>query len=300
MIIKYWEYYNKVSLSALDISMAVECFHGTFPIQPDSTLPLPTERCTPEDGICYYSLSMGGGQATAQLGCWPTQSSVQLAWWGIPECKNEVERLICLCLETLCNGMIPTAKEIIPEGEDVQGLVMLVLILIPVVMIALAIYCMYKLKLTKNLNSDHNAQLENGEKEKYMQQEQGSFYVGHHSPRDYSYHLCPPSSPHSSQCSPVVPLIRMSSAPARLKRTSRCLDHAVGIDVKALDMGQGSKLEGGLLFYLDRSNTTTCSKTGKSGMKRLDSGRSALKGSHNHAFCITGPVVKPPGKVTAV
>jgi len=277
--------------------MAIECFHGTFPIQPDSTLPLPTERCTPEDGICYYSLSTGGGQATAQLGCWPSQSSVQLAWWGVPECKNEVERLICLCLETLCNGVIPTAKEIIPEGEDVQGLVMLVLILFPVVMIALAIFCMYKLKLTKNLNSDHNAQLENGEKEKYMQQEQCSFYGGHQSPRDYSYHLCPPTSP---QCSPVVPLIRMSSAPARLKRTSHYLDRAVGIDVKALDMGQGKKLEGGLYFYLDRSNTTT--KTGKSDMKRLENGRGALKGSHNHAFCITntGPVVKTPGRVTAV
>jgi len=281
--------------------MAVECFHGTFPIQPDSTLPLPTERCTPEDGICYYSLSRGGGQATAQLGCWPTQSSVQLAWWGIPECKNEVERLICLCLETLCNGMIPTAKEIIPEGEDVQGLVMLVLILIPVVMIALAIYCMYKLKLTKNLNSDHNAQLEKGEKENYMQQEQGSFYGGHLSPRDYSYHLCFTTSPHISQCSPV-PLIRQSSAPARLKRTSHRLDRAVGIDVKALDMPQGRKLEGDIFFYLDRSNTTTCSKTGKSDMKRLHSGRGALKGSHNHAFSITntGPVLKTPGRVTAV
>merc|ERR1712025_138186 len=76
----------------------------------------------------------------------------QLAWWSVPECKNEAEGLVCICLKTLCNGIIPTTKEILPEGGNVQDMVMLVIILLPVLMIAVAIDCIYTLKLTKNLN----------------------------------------------------------------------------------------------------------------------------------------------------
>ena len=66
------------------VMMATECYLGTIPLLTDSsTLPLPEARCIPEDGICYTALSHGGGQTTAQVGCWPSQSTMKLAWLGV-------------------------------------------------------------------------------------------------------------------------------------------------------------------------------------------------------------------------
>ena len=53
-------------------------------------------RCNPAGGICYSSLLRDGGRATTHLDCWPRQTTGQLVWFGVHECKNEVERLVCL------------------------------------------------------------------------------------------------------------------------------------------------------------------------------------------------------------
>ena len=116
--------------------MATECYQGRIPLHPHSTiLPLPTVKCTPDDGICYTSLSHVGGQATAQLGCWPSQTTMELAWIGVPECKNEIGQLVCLCLESLCNGFLPSENKNIPEGGDLQGLAMVFIMLLLIVML---------------------------------------------------------------------------------------------------------------------------------------------------------------------
>ena len=127
--------------------MAVECFQGSISLPPHSTsLPLlPLTRCTPDEGICFSSLTNGGGQTTAQFGCWPRQTDMQLAWLGVPECKNEVGRLICLCLESLCNGFLPSMNETSPEGGDLQALAMLFLVLVLLVMLVVVIFSYQKL-----------------------------------------------------------------------------------------------------------------------------------------------------------
>jgi len=270
--------------------MATECFLGTFPLQPDTTLPLPSARCTPENGICYSSLSRGGGQATAQLGCWPRQASGQLAWLGVPECKNEVERLVCLCLETLCNGFVPSSSEIVPEGGDLQGIMMLFLFLLLVSMLAGVISCVYKI-VKKQIKDTRTELLENGENDSYMQQETSPSCSGHQCPRSVypQYPLLSPSpwlAQNINQC-PPAPLIRMASAPARLKRSSKYLDNLV-------IRSEVDGLEDILIGF--RSNSKT------KPVKRLDLGGFVAEGNDNLAFSITkiGPVLKNTGKVTDV
>jgi len=270
--------------------MASECFLGTIPLLPDSTtLTLPSARCTPEGGICYSSLSRGGGQVTAQLGCWPRQTSGQLAWLGVPECKNEVKRLVCLCLETLCNGFVPSTSDIVPEGGDLQGMVMLVILLLLGVMLAVVLSCVYRLVIKKHGKEDRT-ELEKGEKEdSYCQKAERSLPHGDHCPSSdqYPYHPPPPwVVQHINQPVPV-PLIRMASAPARLKRNSA---------VSKVD-GLEDLL---LIGYLDRSNFTT--KAVKKSVKRIDRSEVTVEGEDNYAFSIskTGPAVKSTGKVTTV
>ena len=106
-------------------------------------------------------------QTTAQLGCWPSQSTMKLAWLGVPECKNEVGRLMCLCLETLCNGFIPSPSENSPEGGDLQGLMMIVLVLILIVMLIVVFYSLNK--LVKKWHVKGHTDLENGDNSSYAQ-----------------------------------------------------------------------------------------------------------------------------------
>ena len=281
--------------------MASECYLGTIPLLPDSTtLPLPSARCTPEGGICYTTLSHGGGQATAQLGCWPSQSSMQLAWLGVPECKNEVGRLMCLCLETLCNKFLPSASEITPEGGDLQGGVMVLLVLLLGFMLTVVFYCLYK--HMKHDKSD----VENRDDVSYMQEEDKSPYQiapTHH----YNY----PTTPPNSQGSPA-PLLRMASAPARLKSPSWSGDQVqLSSDfgreaTRKTEVNRNKSrpspvlMEGPFIQYLDMSKCQSFIKP-PSIVKRLDLG-GGLVGRHNAAFVNPkeGQEVKSPGKVTAV
>jgi len=106
--------------------MATECYSGTYPLP----LPTLTATCPPEDGICFSSISLAEGQHTAQFGCWPSQAAAQLGWYGVPECKHEVGRQVCLCLQSLCNRQPPSPREMHPEWGEAQGLTMLLLVLL--------------------------------------------------------------------------------------------------------------------------------------------------------------------------
>eukprot|EP00092_Neocalanus_flemingeri_P018055 GFUD01019540.1.p1 GENE.GFUD01019540.1~~GFUD01019540.1.p1 ORF type:complete len:281 (+),score=67.90 GFUD01019540.1:204-1046(+) len=199
--------------------MATECYDGSIPLHPQATtLPLlPTARCVPEGGICYSSLSRGEGQATAQLGCWPSQTASRLAWprqtttnrtgLGVPECKNEFGRLVCLCLETLCNGFLPRANENSPEGGDLQGLAMMLLALLLLVMLGVVTWSL--VKLIKRHAMKLRGEEEHGQDNptSYMQREPGLYQISPY----YNFPSTPPNS-----CGSPAPLLRMSSAPASL------------------------------------------------------------------------------------
>ena len=110
------------------IGSASECFEGvlTLPRGEDDIqeLPpplLPDSRCAPVDGLCFSSLTHSKGSRVLSLGCWPSQSSESLAWYGAPECKNEVHKRLCLCLSTLCNKVLPQPRDDNnPELEETQ------------------------------------------------------------------------------------------------------------------------------------------------------------------------------------
>ena len=78
-----------------------ECFEGTvsFPLRdiylelPEALLP--QTKCSPDEGICYTGLTYSKGFQVVSFGCWPRQSYESLAWYGVPECKNEVFKIIC-------------------------------------------------------------------------------------------------------------------------------------------------------------------------------------------------------------
>lgn len=281
--------------------MATECYLGTIPLLPDSsTLPLPTARCIPEDGICFTALSRGGGQTTAQLGCWPSQSTMKLAWLGVPECKNEVGRLMCLCLETLCNGFIPSPSENSPEGGDLQGLMMIVLVLILIVMLIVVFYSLNK--LIKKWHVKGHTDLENGDNSSYAQGQASPYQIA-----PSSFYNYPPSPP-DSQGSPA-PLLRMSSAPAYLPSPSQSGDQQVFTKVVRRQKGNTAgrvrsrpvpvvEMEGPLIKYLDMSNCQTFTKP-ELKVKRVDNGE-AIEGSCNMAFAKEVSKLKSPGKVTAV
>jgi len=142
--------------------MASECYVGVIPLNAHTqSLPLPSERCVPEEGICYYSLTNGEGQATAQLGCWPSQTSMKLAWYGVPGCKNEFGRKICLChTETLCNNKLPAEDDMSPIPGDLQGLVMVLLVLLLGFMLVIVMYNL--IRHFKKLENDFNNNEEQG------------------------------------------------------------------------------------------------------------------------------------------
>ena len=75
----------------------MECYEGRVSLPPgtDSSqlLPssmLPESTCQSLTGLCFSSLTRVKSVAVLSLGCWPQQHDVQLAWFGDPECKNEV------------------------------------------------------------------------------------------------------------------------------------------------------------------------------------------------------------------
>jgi len=141
--------------------MASECYSGTFHIYNQNDLVLPnlqsTHKCVADEGVCYTSLSYGGGQAVAQVGCWPKQDGMrQLAWWGTPECKNEADRLICLCLDDLCNTFLPTFSEEVPEGNELQGqlLIVITVALLFGLIFAIFQYIVNSVKRSSNYSQD--------------------------------------------------------------------------------------------------------------------------------------------------
>ena len=77
----------------------MECYEGsvTMPLSPEHGLPdlaglLASSTCEPSQGICFSALTHSMGRRVATFGCWPrqSQSGDSLAWYGVPECKNEV------------------------------------------------------------------------------------------------------------------------------------------------------------------------------------------------------------------
>ena len=75
------------------------CFSGTVTlpssISNTGELPhslLPPDTCEADQGLCFTALTSSQGVQVASFGCWPTQSSgdYSIAWYGVPECKNEV------------------------------------------------------------------------------------------------------------------------------------------------------------------------------------------------------------------
>ena len=77
----------------------MECYEGTvsLPLSPEPGLPdlaglLSSSTCEPSQGICFSALTHSMGRRVATFGRWPrqSQSGDSLAWYGVPECKNEV------------------------------------------------------------------------------------------------------------------------------------------------------------------------------------------------------------------
>ena len=88
------------------VGTAEECFDGTVSLPlsdiyyelPQSLLP--QAKCSPDEGICFTGLTYSKGFQVLSFGCWPRQSYESLAWYGVPECKNEVLMTIVLkCLD---------------------------------------------------------------------------------------------------------------------------------------------------------------------------------------------------------
>ena len=70
------------------------CYEGSLvPPGPDISLLsslLPESQCESVTGLCFSSLTTFQGSSVLSLGCWPRQHLSQLAWLGVPQCKNEV------------------------------------------------------------------------------------------------------------------------------------------------------------------------------------------------------------------
>ena len=160
---------------------AARCVEGTVSLPPGPALAaslaslLPRGSCQPEEGICFSSLtSTQGGVQVASFGCWPPQAQTEdsIAWYGVPECKNEVtsrkikpsssflkssfytclfqfNRLLCLCLSSLCNSFLPSMDDDDPELEDTQALIIIVVI----ILITVLIFCFSSCLLCKACNS---------------------------------------------------------------------------------------------------------------------------------------------------
>ena len=109
-----------------------QCHVGSLPLLPGSPTLLPLASsagsCFPSEGLCYYSVSRGDGQVTAQFGCWPSQIQLPVAWLGQLACRQEVGRTTCLCTTDKCNLRVPVWEEQQPEGTEVQGIVAILLL----------------------------------------------------------------------------------------------------------------------------------------------------------------------------
>ena len=75
----------------------MECYEGRVSLPPGTEssqlLPsslLPESTCQSLTGLCFASLTRGQSVTVLSLGCWPQQHHLQLAWYGVPQCKNEV------------------------------------------------------------------------------------------------------------------------------------------------------------------------------------------------------------------
>ena len=89
----------KLTVAATSYVSSMECYDGTvpLPLSPEPGLPdlsglLASSTCEPAQGICFTALTQSQGRRVATFGCWPrqSQSGDSLAWYGVPECKNEV------------------------------------------------------------------------------------------------------------------------------------------------------------------------------------------------------------------
>jgi len=127
--------------------MATECYHGIVRLLHNTTnLDLPSVKCAADQGICFSSLTHGVGQAIVQLGCWPLHITKQVAWLGVPECKKEFGNVVCLCLEPLCNGFIPSHSDRSPEGGALQGgIIGALMVMLVVVLLGVATWMVLKL-----------------------------------------------------------------------------------------------------------------------------------------------------------
>jgi hypothetical protein len=201
--------------------MATECYSGTYPLP----LPTLTATCPPDDGICFSSLSLGEGQHTAQFGCWPSLTAAQLGWYGVPECKHEVGRQVCLCLQSLCNRLPPSPREMHPEWGEVQGLTLLFMILVFLAFLV-GVACFFRKYVKRSFvrecivvdveHGDHvfeMVSLHNQSAIDYIQDQSHMVSLRYQSPSSPLFHE---SSAHSSQDSPAPTLVRRNSAPGSM------------------------------------------------------------------------------------
>ena len=78
----------------------------------------PITTYTPEEGICLSSLTQGVGQAIVQL-VLPYYEAIGLD--GGARAKEGVWASVCLSIEKLCNGIIPSYREKSYEAAPLQG-----------------------------------------------------------------------------------------------------------------------------------------------------------------------------------
>jgi len=226
---------------------------------------------------------------------------MHLAWLGVPECKNEIGKLICLCLDSVCNGFLPTANgESSPVFGDLQGLTMTFLVLLLLVMLVVMLWSLGKniKRHTTKAKVDEESGLDNSST--YLQREISPCYNQ------------PPTPP--IQSGSPTPLLRMKSAPASLPSPNQSGDCQLApytksvihlnnnsscvqmVDRPIIDMG------GPIAKYLDISRIKTFTRPVAGVVKRLDMGDGSVQ---NWAFAREDDgkvptMVLKVGKVTAV
>ena len=70
----------------------------------------------------------------------------------MPECKHEVGRQVCLCLQSLCNRQPPSPREMHPECGEIQGLTLLLMVFL-ITAFLVGVICWYRKKYAKDLIS---------------------------------------------------------------------------------------------------------------------------------------------------
>ena len=96
-LIKFHLVKANLTVAANSYVSSMECYDGTVSLSLEPGLPdlsglLASSTCEPAQGICFTALTQSQGRRVATFGCWPrqSQSGDSLAWYGVPECKNEV------------------------------------------------------------------------------------------------------------------------------------------------------------------------------------------------------------------